>query len=208
MVSNRPDDKEIHAFWLWFATIADSLGDNFDNASLLHALDAQLLGLGDITWELGPGSKTENMLAISPDGRPELLPLTKHIVSMAPDLPQWEFFPARPAKSASLEFAIIGSSGKEIDIDARPWRYVLFRFPDQTFDLVLEQNNLTKATDDDRYTAAVILLDGLLGEAVRLLRVRDVEPVFSLAFDQEPKASPISALAMHLDLLARDSHSN
>jgi hypothetical protein len=201
-VSNHISSKAIQSFWDWFATIADRLGDNFEDSQLLGELSARVSTLGNVSWELGPGTDAENALAISPDGDPDLLPLTQRIVSMAPTLFRWEFLSARPARAVALAFSIATSGGRDISIDAQPWRYVLFRFPNETFDLVLEQNNLVAAADDDRYTAAVVLLDGLLGEATRLLRIHDIEPVVALRSDLEPKATNISMLPAHLRSLS------
>lgn len=200
-MSPPPDDKDILEFWAWFASIADALGDDFNNEVLQDALDARLGRLGEIAWELGPGSTAENALAISPDGDPGLLPLTRRIVAMAPRLGRWEFHPARPPRAECLEFSIGTSSGDEIDVDAQSWRYVLFEFPDKTFDIVIEQQNLADVTADNRYTAAVVLLDALLGEGKRLLRIREVEPVAALNPQQGKKANPIAVLPEHLDSL-------
>jgi hypothetical protein len=46
-----------------------------------------------------------------------------------------------------------------------------------------------------------VLLDALLGEHKRLLRIRDVEPVAALDPEQETKANPIAVLPAHLDSL-------
>lgn len=189
---------EILEFWGWFATIADELGNDLSNEALHDELDARLGGLGDLAWELGPGSRAENVLAISPDGNRSLMPLTQRIVAMAPELPHWQFHPARPARPESLEFSFATRSGAEIAVDARSWRYILYRFQDNVFDIVLEQGNLADATDDDRYTAAVVMLDALLGEGNRLLRIRDMEPVVALNADDTKKASLISQLPAHL----------
>jgi hypothetical protein len=150
MVSTLPDDSDVLEFWAWFASIADDLADDFMNEALQDALDARLGRLGEVAWELGPGATAENALAISPDGDPDLLPLTQRIVAMAPELRRWEFHPARPARSESMEFLIGTSGDDEIAIDARSWRYVLFEYPDLTFDVVLEQANLADVSDDER----------------------------------------------------------
>jgi hypothetical protein len=199
-VSTHPADHDIQTFWAWFASIADALGADLTNPALLEALDARVRRLGDLGWELGPGSTAENALALSPDGDRDLLPLTQHVVAMAPTVPRWVFLPARPARPAPFEFTL-GAGPDEFAIDATSWRYVLYRFPDHTFDLVLEQANLADATDDERYTAAVILLDALLGEEARLLRVREVEPMVSLPPELQVKASPLTSLAEHLAAL-------
>jgi hypothetical protein len=194
-----PSNDYILEFWRWFEGIADKLGSNFDNPTLLEELDRQVARLGGVAWELGPGSSAENSLAISPDGAADLLPLTQQIVSLAPEIPHWEFLPARPARPQNLEFSIGTTTGSEIDIDARQWRYVLFRFPDGTFDLVLEQGNMGSASDEERFTAAVVLLDGLLGEARRLRSIGCIETVAALESGPKEKASPVASLVAHLD---------
>lgn len=200
-MSLHPNDNDILAFWTWFSTISNELGDDLANERLHDELDARIRSLGEIAWEIGPGSTAENALAVSPDGDVDRLPLTQRIVALAPKVPRWEFHPARPARAAGLEFWIATSGGDEITVDARPWRYVLFRFPDNMVDVVIEQGNLADADDEDRYTAAVVLLDALLGERRRLLRVREVEPVVALKPEQAKRAAPITVLPEHLDSL-------
>lgn len=201
MVSIHPTDENIMAFWTWFQRIADELAESFESPRLLNELDAHVSQLGDVSWELGPGSHAENALAISPDGAADLLPLTRRIVSLAPQIPGWEFLPARPARVPHFTFSITSTSGQMIDVDAHKWRYVLYRFPDGSFDIVLEQVGLLPDSADDRYMAAVTFLDGLLGEASRLARIRDVEPVDALTVEQAQKANPVTVLRDHLDSL-------
>ena len=81
-------------------------------------------------------------------------------------------------------------------------RYVLLRRSDDKFDIVLEVENLIEVGDEDRYTADVVLLDGLLGEARRLLPVGYIEPVVSLSRNQGLKASSVAVLSKHLESLA------
>ena len=198
MEPGLPDASEILAFWAWFAAVANELEEDFLNEALQDELQARLSCFGEVTWELGPGVTAENALAISPDGDPDLVPTTRRIVAMAPDLPRWEFHSTRPAKAEAFEFSIRTSDADEVAIDARSWRYVLFGYPDKTFDIVLEQGNLRDASEDERYTAAVVLLDALLGEGKRLLLIGDIEPVVALRPEVAVNASPISVLAEHL----------
>lgn len=100
-----------------------------------------------------------------------------------------------------MQFSIEGADGTHLDIDARPWRYVLFKYPDNTFDIVLEQNNLHSVSDDDRYAAAVVLLDGAVGERRRLALLGGIEAVETLSSEHAPKANPMHYLAQHLDSL-------
>lgn len=197
MVS-APSDAVILGFWSWFEGVAGRLNEDLDEPGLLEALDARVSELGEVVWELGPGSRETNALAISPDGAVEWLAVTQRIVAMAPTLPGWEFHPARQARpSTLLRFSVTNPAGR-LDIDASDWRYVLVRFADATFDLVLEQSSLLDASEADRYTAAVILLDGLVGEATRLLRIREIECMIALRPDVVSRSNPVSVLADHL----------
>ena len=196
-----PSDEDVMSFWAWFESVAERLGQDFDCQALLDELDKRISQLGDICWELGPGRQAENALVVTPDGAKEWLPVTQRIVALAPVVPGWEFHPARQPKDWNLQYAIEDVSGETLDIDARRWRYVLFRFPDGKFDIVVEENNLIGADDEDRYAAAVILVDGILGEATRLLRIRDIEPVAILPPEQAAKASSVTDLGRHLSSL-------
>jgi hypothetical protein len=124
------------------------------------------------------------------------LAVTERIVALAPELADWELHPARPPRLAGFELTIEGD--EDLPVDARSWRYVLFQFPDGTFDVVVEQANLVGAGEDDRYIAAVILIDGLLGEAYRLRRIQTIEVVDALPPDLAVKANAIASLAAHL----------
>ena len=93
-----------------------------------------------------------------------------------------------------MEFSLGAKDGSELEIDARKWRYVLYRFPDGVFDLVLEQKNLAALDEDERYSAAVVLIDSLIGEATRLARINVIEPVLAMSKEQGAKANPVKKL--------------
>lgn len=84
-------DAKIAEFWRWFQTIANDLAANFENERLLALLDERVSELGDVLWELGPGKAEENALIITPDGSKDWLPVTWHIVELAPRISGWEF---------------------------------------------------------------------------------------------------------------------
>jgi len=197
-----PSDTAIEAFWSWFEEIAERLAIDFDNAALLEELDARVWRLGELAWELGPGASAENALTITPDGDRGWLAASQRVVVMAPELPTWEFHAAKPPKQWDLQFSIERSDGEVLELDARGWRYVLLRMPDGRYDIVLEQNNLRDHVgDDDRWAAALVLLDGLLGEAKRLLLIGDIETVRELPREQALNASSVAVLSSHLESL-------
>ena len=75
--------------------VAPSLAEDFAQPKILDQLDHEVSLLGDIVWELGPGASAEYALALSPDGDLDWLPATRQVVALAPQLPNWEFHPAR-----------------------------------------------------------------------------------------------------------------
>jgi hypothetical protein len=197
-----PPDAQIAEFWNWFQSVANDLAQaKFDDKSLLAELEMRVLEMGDVAWELGPGLLEKHALIISPDGAKEWLPVTEHIVDQAPSIPDWEFQSARPPRDWDMRFSIEGSNGRHLEIDARPWRYVLFKYPDNTFDIVVEQNNLQLVSEDERYTAAVVFLDGTIGERKRVALLADIEPVETFSAEHAQKANPMHQLVQHLEFL-------
>jgi hypothetical protein len=193
-----PPNDAILGFWSWFATAADALGEDLDNEKILEELDHRVAELGEFGWEVGPGTVAENALVISPDGELEKLAVTQHIVSLAPKIANWEILFARPSREPSLEFSMAADAESEFAVDARPWRYVLLRLNESNFRIIIEQNNLHAATDEDRYTAAALVLDGILGERRRLETIQSVEIATVLDRELDGRAQPIEQLSKHL----------
>lgn len=202
MASTHPSDAEIHEFWAWFQTNAQELGRDFHNSALLAELDTRLACIGVAGWELGPGSATRYALAISPDGNRDQLPLTKRIVALSPTVPHWVFLAARPARPSPFLFTLQRNGQNDLAVDASEWRYVLYRFPDGLMDIVLEQARLQDVSEEERYMAATIMLDALMGEAERLTRFREIEPVATLDTQLSGRSSPVSTLLQHLRSLS------
>lgn len=192
------NDEEIDAFWLWFSGVAARLAADIEDETLGADLDARVARLGDIGWEVGPGTNAACALVVSPDGVRERLSLTERIVARAPQIPGWEIHSSKPPKVWDLRFEMQCDSGRTVDVDAREWRYVLWKFPDGTFDVVVEQRDLQGVTDADRLRAAAIVVEGTVGERIRLSILPRIEGLESLPADQAGKATPIRHLREHL----------
>jgi hypothetical protein len=65
----------------------------------------------------------------------------------------------------------------------------------EQFRLVLEVNNLTTVSSEDRYYAAVVVVEGVLGELLRLERIENIDVVPMLEADETTAARPIAELA-------------
>ena len=192
------ESPEVRQFWAWFVTIAPRLETDFEHPILLAELDERVSMLGDVGWEIGPGRTCENALTISPDGDPEMLRVTKAIVSASPRVPAWEFHAARQPRTPNLTFTLDAPAGLPRVIDASGWRYALLRYPDGMVEILLEQQNLADLREEDRYTAAVLFIDGTVGEETRLRCICEVTPVVRLPLPQADKANDVAVLAEHL----------
>lgn len=197
-------DSDISRFWRWFTSVCSEFGDHFENAPLVQELDSRIAELGEFSWELGPavGSEKENALVITPCGSEELLLETRRVVSIAPPCPHWEFHFAKPPKKWDLEFSLIAEDGCETEVNASSWRYMLYKFPDGSFDIVMCIPGSTGLSDNLKLTAAEIVLDGELGEEARITLIKGIELVNEFEHDVVDKSNPIKDLASHLRALS------
>jgi hypothetical protein len=87
-------------FWEWFPLIASQLAEDCTNKPLLSTLDARIRKLNpSLSWEIGPGLVKPWQLVISPNLDRALRAEARTIVSLAPELSQWEFHAARQPKN-------------------------------------------------------------------------------------------------------------
>src|ERR1700682_286265 len=186
----------IGKFWNRFANAASKIAANPEDQTLLATLDSLVVAIHpDIAWEIGPGKNAEWQLVISPDVHADLLPLTEAIVSKAPHLPNWEFYPYRQPKEWNYRFELQHDDGHSTPIDARNWRYVLLRYPDGGTEILLHGDNVDHLSETERNQAAALLLQGVLGEKIMLNPdlFFTLSPTIDEKFRQREK--PITALA-------------
>lgn len=89
------EDARVAEFWSWFQGVAASLAAPIENTSLLEELDARVNNLDSrLSWEIGPGSCEPFQLVISPNLDRDLRQKTREIISRAPVIEGWEFYPA------------------------------------------------------------------------------------------------------------------
>lgn len=152
------------AFWKQFVDIAPRL-DTEDAAA--DALFDLVERLGPLGVEFGPGVERYSRLVLSPRGDAKLLAKTRAIIAAAPALPDWELFPAKPARpGATLDFVVPLFEQGIVTFDASTWRYATTA----EATLVIEvPATLAKApTRDLAPQLMTVVLDAALGEALRL----------------------------------------
>ena len=197
-----PRDK-LAEFWNWFVSVANDFGEKFENERLLRELDQKVGELGDFGWEVGPGvsNPKNNALVLTPCGHKDLLVVTKFVVENAPNCPGWEFFYSKPPKKWKRRFIMHDEEGSEIEIDASNWRYVMLKYPDGMFDMIIKAPELWQYSENSRQTAAAILIDGEIGEEKRLNWIETIEVVKEFEDNLRQKNNSINVLARHFNSL-------
>jgi len=185
--------KNIISFWTWFKVIGDRLASNVEDNSILTELDKRIRKLHPrLSWEIGPGRTREWQLVISPNLDPELRKMTDAIIAEAPILPRWQFYSSRRPKEWNYHFQL-ESGGHLKNVDASSWKFVLLEYPDDTFEILLEGRDAISLADDQRWQAAAIVLESVLGEDPLLGKV-EFELVDKLEPQYSADARPIQEL--------------
>ena len=173
------ETAKVDEFWRWFSGIAASLAADIENTSLLSALDIRVRELDSmLSWEVGPGSSEPWQLVISPNLNRDLRHKAREIVSRAPVLEHWEFYFARRPKDWDYRFVMERSDGREsVELDASGWSFVLLEYPDGAHEVLLLGKELPALDDDERWQAAAVTLEGILGEEVLVEKISEFELV-------------------------------
>jgi len=196
---------KISRFWEWFSENCQNFGVDFENAELLENLDSRISELGDFSWEVGPGKTKGNALVISPNGDEDLLQDTKLIISHAKDCKGWEFYYAKPPKEKDwkLVFDLETTEGQIVEVNASRWEYVLLEYEDGMFEVIVKAPDLLQLDDSDKQIAVEILLDGVLGEELRMQTICGIEVVEEFEQSYKSKAGDIKNLSDHLKALVK-----
>jgi hypothetical protein len=160
------------------AALAADHGDVHTTA--LRELDERLQRLGDFAWEIGPGESQPNALVISPSGDYETLRTTRAIVSVAPAVSGWQFYPAKPARDWDYAFRLHGERAT-YNFDAKNWRYILAAHPDGTYDIDITSPELVDVPESTRQEALETVVEGAIGEELRIGYVGEIRCVPSFA---------------------------
>lgn len=195
------DAAKVRRFWSWFVEGRTALERN--ERGRIDELDRKVRELDSrLSWEIGPGVRLPNMLAISPAGDRHLLDLTEAIVAVAPSVAGWEFHSAKPPKQwkdQTREFEYDG-----IVIDATDWKYGLIAINEAVFfDIVWLAPNLETLRGVDSNAFGDLLLESEVGEREKILRFDQVEVAPLASSDPGFPVSPISVLREHLAKLTR-----
>lgn len=160
--------KAIEKWWLAFEKKADDCDALFhgrmqwDLPAFMHRHLGAVSPL--LMWEFGPGKRGGHRLAITPEHRHHLRPLTEAVLERAPKLKGWSFVGHRPPPE-SMEWAVQSVTAKGGG-DVSRVRAQARRGDHNCIDLTFTSPAYTQEDGDDDFRDALWLAEGLLGEEV------------------------------------------
>lgn len=194
---------DIEAFWRWFAERSTSLSEDNDHGHAMEVISNALAKHLDarVVPELGPGSRGDRMLAISPNGSRELLALCERTVGQAPPIAGWEFLVGRQPKDLGRGLEVSDHRGTTT-LAPLSWGYQLLEHAaDVPFDIVIDAPELVARETDvvDAQDIADIVLSSLIGEQNRIRLIHGIL-VFGINEAKPPAAKtiPLRHLRDHL----------
>ena len=178
---NKKLTQAIDSFWRWFQEVAPKLATDPENSTLLRELDRRVNALDPkLSWEIGPGAVKPMQLVISPSLDRELREKARAIVARAPNFDNWELHPARQRKDWNY---VLELGSDSVPLNVSDWTFVLLKYPDGVREVLLHGKSLPPLSDEERWEAAAITLESILGEDYLLDNVDE----FELVDEMEPR---------------------
>jgi hypothetical protein len=146
-------------FWAWFQQHSLSLAANDPDA--VAGLGERLQTLGLVYWELGPGEAAgTSFLAFGMDDDSTRRSAST-LCERAPLLAGWEFRLGKPRKQwdGRLLWGV-----EKVQVDARAWRFLVFRYADGMHEITLVRPRLPAAIKDQAQALAVFVVEAELGQ--------------------------------------------
>jgi hypothetical protein len=191
----KDEKTQIAEFWDWFRDIAETLAAKPESPALVKGLDSRLRDFDPkLSWEIGPGLSKPWQFVVSPNLNRDLRDKARAIVSKAPDLPTWEFHASRQPKTWNYMLELENTEGDLIRLNASEWTFVLLRHPDGAHEILLKGNDISHLREDERWEAAAITLESILGEDIILDRISEFELLDRLEQRFAERQRPIQRL--------------
>ena len=115
----------------------------------------------------------------------------------------WEYYYAKPPKEWNFVFEFKTADEVSLQVDASGWEYVLLQYEDGMFEVIIKDSSIASLDEDDRQVVAEIVLDGVLGEELRIQKIAGVDVVLEFSPQYENKSTNIKNLANHLKALIK-----
>lgn len=184
-------DEKIRNFWDWFVEHEEKFRIITDPRMARDMLDNQVLQFGIFAWEIGEGNNKPHTFTISPNGDAKMLRISKAIFEEAPELPQWEFYHARPARDWDFTFEMFDSFMVKQKVDAADWEYIIRMTPERKIKLLLYAENVDFLDMDDKLSAADFVINSIIGEEDK---IDFVESIVFIPFIDEHQEEDIQMM--------------
>jgi hypothetical protein len=184
------DQLRVADFWERLIELLNSIKSDPENNELINRIDKFISDTTEYDWEYGPSSKTEFYFCLSPNLREDLIEEVERIISLAPKIDGWEFIAGKPRKDEIVPWLMLDDNNLEIMVDPSNWRFILYKFKDNTFDIDVKLNDLNGSLDF-QYMAINILLTNALGEKEFMKWIKGINIVTEFAGGPESKTIPI-----------------
>lgn len=196
MKKKENNSQELSHFWNWFLKHEMNFRANTPDPGLLKQLDSHISSFNGCSWELGPGIEKPFSLTISPNGNPDLIDFVLHIVSLAPKISDWEFFPGKQRKNWDFKFNATVDNNT-FCIDAINWEFVMLEYEDNMFEILVKDNIPVDIDDETARTLIDFVVVSAIGELDRIRYIEFIDRVESFENEYLKGVKQIPVLAKY-----------
>lgn len=195
--------ENIESLWRWFYQNQNKIiqcfeGNSDEEETIVNELNQLVLSLGKYGWEIGKGIDKDWMFVLSPNEDKELLNTGREIIAEAPQLPNWEFHPAKPPKPWDRKFVTYDDNLQAHSIDANLWSYVSFIDDDNKIDLLFEIGDHPELDDDTKYKASEFVALSELGEEGLMFKIGSIDYRAILSTEDQEYKRSVNDLKTHI----------
>lgn len=185
----------VESFWKWFKANEKRLRNFEDDPTkyLLELLEQAKKVQPGVAIELEPPKNGIINMTISADGDVELFPIVQSMISKAPKVDGWHFFPFRQRMSKEVMKAMTLKAGDlELSADQMKFASVV---EGNLLDIIVYVNGVNEDNFEKVAYGGLLLIDNILGEYDCVKKVRNYD------FEEFPKKkSELNGLIPLLDL--------
>lgn len=197
-------NKRVKKFWGDFSLISQEIIKNPEDEDNIEKLDQLVNELGKYDWEYGPSNKAEYYFCLSPNLDENLLSEVESIVANSPKIENWEIIACKPRKIEPLmKWNMFNENDIEITINTNEWRCVLYKFPDNTYDLDVKLNNVD-GNEDTQYLAVDIHLTNIIGEKDYMKFIKNISLVSEFSSESKDRSILLNEIYNYLPIQNHD----
>lgn len=190
MGNQMAEQIDIKSFWNHLTPLLLEINISPENNELIHRIDNFISEEAEFDWEYGPSSTADFYFCLSPNLREELIDDVERMIALAPSIDGWEFIAGKPRKDEIVPWIMLGENDEEIEVDPSEWRFILYKFKDNTFDIDVKLDGLN-GSQDFQYLVVNIFLTSALGEKEFMRLIKNINIVEEFYGGSNAKSIPM-----------------